>query len=129
MALEIPTFENMKKVMFYDVLMKLCHQTIKYHQQREHIDSFKRSLRVFKRFGAKTLHDDTLEAIHSTNVTNTQNRFTVEFAQLLCEMRKANPRADLVRELAEKNKILKSKFNHLVDTNIKIMSESSVSQE
>ena len=29
--LEIPTFDKMRNVMFYDVLMKLCHQTVKMH--------------------------------------------------------------------------------------------------
>ena len=31
MHLEIPTYNKMKQVMFYDVLMKLCHQSIKLH--------------------------------------------------------------------------------------------------
>ena len=37
MALEIPTYDSMKRVMFYDVLMKLCHQSIKLFYEKEEI--------------------------------------------------------------------------------------------
>lgn len=37
MALEIPTFCNMSKVMFYDVLMKLSHQTVKLYLEKDEL--------------------------------------------------------------------------------------------
>jgi len=32
--LELPTFEGMKKVMFYDVMMMLCSQIVKIHHKK-----------------------------------------------------------------------------------------------
>ena len=39
MKLEIPTYDNQKNVMFYDVLMKLCHQSIKLYFQKDRISN------------------------------------------------------------------------------------------
>lgn len=44
-------------------------------------------------------------------------------------MNEKNPRADLVQELAAKNKVLKNKYNHLVDTNIKVLGKEVVDNQ
>ena len=38
-GLEIPTFKNMKKVMFYDVLMKFCMQELRAHVLKDMIEA------------------------------------------------------------------------------------------
>lgn len=67
MALRIPTYGNMQKVMFYDVLQKLCQQSVQIYFQKDIIKKMQRKLKVVKMLGADALNDDTLEAIHSKN--------------------------------------------------------------
>lgn len=67
MALEIPTYHNLKDVMFYDVLQKLCQQSVKIYYQKDIIKKMQRKLKVVKLLGADALNDDTLEAIHNNN--------------------------------------------------------------
>lgn len=67
MALEIPTYHNLKDVMFYDVLQKLCQQAVKIYYQKDIIKKMQRKLKVVKLLGADALNDDTLEAIHNNN--------------------------------------------------------------
>ena len=74
--LEIPTYGILKKVMFYDVLLKLNLQAIKIYYEKDSIKKMQRQLRVAKKFGADALNDDTLEALHSKNNKNT---FDTEF--------------------------------------------------
>lgn len=47
--------------------------------------------------------------------------FDKDIKDLIKIMNTPNPRADLVQELAAKNKVLKTKYNHLVDTNLKVL--------
>ena len=74
-----------------------------------------RKLKVVKMLGADALNDDTLEAIHNKNTK--QNQFDKDIKALIEMMNSKNPRADLVQDLAAKNKVLKNKYNHIVDTN------------
>jgi len=38
-------------------------------------------------------------------------------------MKEKNPKAELVRDLVEKNKEFSKKYNHVVDTNVKMLGE------
>jgi len=53
--------------MFYDVLFKLCHQTIKIHFQKDQLLKIEKRLKVMKQFGGKVLYADRLAAIHISN--------------------------------------------------------------
>ena len=128
MILEIPTYEKMKKVMFYDVLMKLCHQVTSLHCSGDDIQNTKYYLTVFKKFSTTIMNDDTLEAIHNKNVANKyKSTYNRELEMLLRDMEKKKPRAEMMQELIVKNKSLKYKYNHLVDTNLKIVPSMSKS--
>ncbi len=78
--LGIPTYENMKKVMFYDVLMKLLFQAIKLFYQQDEIKNMQRQLKVLRKIGAHALNDDTLEVVH--NQFMKRNAFDKEFSAL-----------------------------------------------
>ena len=110
----------MKQVMFYDVLMKLAFQQVKLHFQKDEVKRLQRQLKVIKRFnGAQALNDDTLEAVHNKHIR--KNKFDREFAALLEMMKEKEPKAELVKEMAAKHKNLKKTYNHMVDTNVKII--------
>ena len=67
MALEIPTYEMMKKVMFYDVLMKLCHQSIKLFYEKEEVQNNRMKMKIVRMLNPDlVLYCDSLEALHNT---------------------------------------------------------------
>ena len=78
----------------------------------------RRKLRVIKMIGADALNDDTLEAINSHKLADSQ--FDREFNDLVDMMNEIKPKAAMIGELKEKNKKLTKEYNHIVDTNLKI---------
>ena len=67
MALEIPTYDSMKKVMFYDVLMKLCHQSIKLFYEKEEVQKNRMKMKIVRMLNPDlVLYCDSLEALHNT---------------------------------------------------------------
>ena len=67
MALEIPTYDSMKKVMFYDVLMKLCHQSIKLFYEKEEVQKNRMKMKIVRMLNpGLVLYCDSLEALHNT---------------------------------------------------------------
>lgn len=121
MALEIPTYENMTKVMFWDVLMKLAHQATNVHHMKDHFKGVRNQLKMIKGLGIKNgpAFDDTLEAITSKNLKHQPHE--VDLNKLLHEMQGRQSKIELVQEILEKNKKLNTRFNHLVDTNAKLI--------
>lgn len=101
--------------MFYDVLMKLCHQVVKYHLQKDQITNIKRNLGVLRMTGSNVLYADTLEAINN-RFAGKKQVYDKEMAELFCEVDNKNPKAELVREITAKNKILRQIYNDKVDT-------------
>ena len=81
MALRIPTYHGMKDVMFYDVLQKLCQQSVQIYFQKDIIKKMQRKLKVVKMLGADALNDDTLEAIHNKNTK--QNQYDKDITELM----------------------------------------------
>jgi len=77
-----------------------------------------------KRLGVGVMHDDTLEAIHQKN-PHKKEQYDIDFIELRELMKDKNPRAELVQELIVENKKLIEKYNHLVDTNQKIIGEEN----
>ena len=65
--LEIPTYDKQTKVMFYDVLMKLCHQIVKKHFLGPRLKKTMINLNFIRRLGGKVFHDDELEALSYRN--------------------------------------------------------------
>ena len=65
--LEIPTYDNMTRVMYYDVLMKLSHQVVKHQFLKPRLPKIMRSLKVTKQLGGNVLHDDALAAVSYKN--------------------------------------------------------------
>lgn len=68
--------------MFYDVLMKLCHQCIKIFYEKDNILDIQKRLIVMKKLGfvsCLTQHTDLLEAIHNKDVKKKTN-YDIEFA-------------------------------------------------
>ena len=65
--LEIPTYNKMKDVMYYDVLMKLSHQVLMHKFKSNRLQKLEKNLRAIKQMGGNILHDDTLAALHYRN--------------------------------------------------------------
>lgn len=126
-ALAIPTYDNQKTVMFYDVLMSLCHQAIKLYflQDTGVIKKIKIRLRTMRAFGGKILYSDKLECIHYKNSTR-KNQYDMSIIELIeVEMKKETPAAELVQKLVELNKEMKKEYNHVVDTNHKVIGKEN----
>ena len=49
-SLEIPTFENTKKVNFYDTLAMLCNQVVRFSHDRTRVQKEKNKLDAIKKF-------------------------------------------------------------------------------
>ena len=96
MHLEIPTFNNQTEVMYYDVLMKLCHQAIKIHFMPEALKKLKIRLKVMKKLGALLLHNDTLECIHYKNPTR-KEQYDIDLIELFEKIKEKTPKAELVQ--------------------------------
>ena len=97
MALEIPTFCNMSKVMFYDVLMKLSHQTVKLYLEKDELKAMQRKLSTIKMMKNQGFINDTLEAMHQSIPGFLRSE--KEFVELLEILKEKEPRADIVKEL------------------------------
>ena len=63
--LDIPMYEDFKKVMFYDVLQQLTLMIVMHHYNASKIKNNKRKLRTISvmKYGGPTPNDDTLGAI------------------------------------------------------------------
>jgi len=114
--LDIPTFNNFEKVMFYDVLMQFTNQIVKLYHNREKIAENKQKLRVIKMLGGANA-DDTLEAINSLSL---KNDYDVDFDDLIGQMHEANSKIELVSDLRDKTKRLKKLYGNYVDSTFKI---------
>lgn len=123
MALEIPTFNNMKNVMFYDVLISLSQQTVKVYLERDELKAMQRKLKTIKMLKGQAFCDDTLGALQDTipGHLKSETKF-LEFIEIL---RQKVPKADIVQELKEYNKKLDAIYSHSVDTNMKFMGEKN----
>ena len=97
MALEIPTFSNMSKVMFYDVFIKLSHQTVKLYLERDQHKKMQRKLSSIKMIKGEGFINDTLEAMHQSIPGFLKSE--KEFVELLEILREKEPIADIVKEL------------------------------
>jgi Ca2+-binding EF-hand superfamily protein len=110
-SLDIPTYQNFKKVMFYDVLQQVVNHIVKLHHNREKIAENKAILKVLKALQQKA-HDDTLQAL---NLQNVKSDYDIDFDDLISQMRSANSRIELVQMINERSKKLHKMYNHLVD--------------
>lgn len=107
--LEVPTFNMMKRVMFHDVLMKLCFQAVKLHSKQDEVNAIKRKIIVLKKMGNGMMNDDTLEAVY--NRQTKVNSFDNEIIGLHDLLEEPEPKAELVKELKEKLRELKKQYN------------------
>ena len=107
-ALEIPTYENQRKVLFYDVLLRLVDQTTKMHIQEERLLKIQVHLEVLQKFGAVDLvHVDKLASLYYRNPYR-KERFDFELMQLIDKkLKEKKPTAELIKDLREKNKVLR----------------------
>lgn len=120
--LELPTFDGMKHVMFWDVMMMLCSQIVKIHHKKANLEKLHKQLKVVKMFGGnKGIADNTLDQLHNKNVK--KQDFEVDFGKLLAQMADFNTKIELVKEMIGYQQALKKKYNLLVDTNYKILGD------
>ena len=120
MALEIPTYDGLKHVMYYDVLLKLALQATKLFHQKDNVKKLQRELKTLRAFKGKTkADDDTLEALYNNDLK--LQDYDIDFDKLVGLMKEHNPKIELVKDLIAKNKQLNKKYNHKVDTNFKLM--------
>ena len=92
----------MKKIMYYDLLLLLCFQSVKLHYQQAEIKKMQSQLKVIKRLSKEALNDDTLEAVHSKNYRKSQ--FDVDYLSLIKKFKERDPRAELVVELKDSSR-------------------------
>ena len=71
--------------MFYDVLIKLCFQSVKLYFEQKDVKKMQKQLQVLKKIGGFTMNDDTLEALHTNNIK--QGGFDRDFSQMLVKMK------------------------------------------
>lgn len=125
MGLAVPTYQKMRKVMFHDVLIKMSQSIVRNHYQVTAKKKMRRSL-------SKLMASNNLGPDSEYFKAELDNQFKAikkspyeqEIAQISDELiKEKNPRAELVRDLAEANKRLSHKYNHLVDTNVKMLGE------
>lgn len=81
MELDIPTYDNQRSVMFYDVLCKLSHQQIKIHFQADQLDKIEKRMAVMQAIGGKVLYADKLAAIHFVNPMR-KEKYDVQLLEL-----------------------------------------------
>ena len=119
----MPTYENMRKVMFYDVLMKLCQKIVKLHFESNAKKKMRKSLSKLMANNKLSPDSDQFKNELDNHLKvvkkSTYDREIGHIAEVLLQA--DQPRADLVRKLKEKNKALQKEYNHLVDTNVKVL--------
>lgn len=115
----IPTYQIQKKVMFYDVLIRLCFQSVKLYFEQKDVKKMQKQLQVLKKIGGFAMNDDTLEALHTNNIK--PNGFDRDFSGLIEKMKDPNPKAEIVTKLNEESLALLRKYNENVDTNLKVI--------
>ena len=105
--------------MYYDVLIRLCFQSVKLYFEQKDVKKMQKQLQVLKKIGGFAMNDDTLEALHTNNIK--PNGFDRDFQGLIEKMKDPNPKAELVTKLNEESLALLKKYNELVDTNLKVI--------
>lgn len=91
--LKIPMYDQLKMVMFYDVLQQLCDKVNLMNFNKDKITEGSQKSKALKLMGAKGLKSD-LELIMTANDTN-----AIDFAKTIREMGKLNPKIKLMMEL------------------------------
>ena len=81
--------------MFYDVLMKLCHQSIKIYFLSNELKEIKIFLHVTKQLTGGANHADLLEAIHQKNPLK-KTQYDKDFIELVEMMKKKSAKAELI---------------------------------
>ena len=106
--LEIPMYDNFKKVMFYDVLQQLTLQVVMYHYNQEQIEKNKKAMKAISimKFASGNPNDDTLGAIACGRF---QNDYDVDFHNFATGHGKLDLKIDLMNQLKKKVKEIKSK--------------------
>ena len=113
-VLDIPTYDNFSKIMFYDVLLQLCKQIVNLYHNKEKIAENKAALKIVKLLkGNPNAYDDTLAALNSENL---RQDYQVEFDDLITQMAFSNPRIKLIKDLKKQTTKLHKLYNSRVDT-------------
>ena len=92
--------------MFYDVLMKLCQQSIKIYFLGSELKEIKVFLHIVKQLAGGVNHDDMLEAIHQKNPLK-KKQYDINFIGLLEMMKEKTHKAELVQEIVDFKEKLK----------------------
>ena len=119
MLFAIPTYNIQKNVMFYDVLIRLCYQSVKLYFEQKDIKKMQKQLQVLKKIGGFAMNDDTLEALHTNNIK--PNGFDRDFVGLIEKLKETSPKAEIVEQLKKLSHNLLKKYNEKVDTNLKVI--------
>ena len=111
--------------MFYDVLMKLSHKIVRNHYESAANKKMRKSLSTLMSQNKVSCDSDYFKAELDAQFKQVkQNSYDKEIDQVAEMIKEKNPVAELVRELAVENKKFASKYNHIVDTNVKMLGEA-----
>lgn len=111
--------------MFYDVLMKLSHKIVRNHYESAANKKMRKSLSALMLQNKVDCDSDHFKAELDTQFKQVkQNSYDKEIDQIAEMLKGKNPVAELVRELNNQNKKFTTKYNHIVDTNVKMLGEA-----
>ena len=108
--LNIPTYDQLKKVMFYDVLQQLADKVNFLEFNRNRFESERQRVKVFARLGIKGVKDE-LQLIMQAEDKN-----SMEFQKTVRSMGKLNPKIKLMTQLQIYFKAVHEKYAVYVDT-------------
>ena len=131
MNLQVPTYQKMRCVMFYDVFMKLAHTAVRAHYESAAAKKMRASLSKLMNQNGLSADDDIVkEELDNQFKATKKDKYELEIMQIKNEfMKEKNPSAEMVRDLIKENKALTTKFNHIVDTNVKMLGEEYFTQK
>lgn len=111
-SLEIPTFRTFSQFMFYDVLQMLCQRTCEHHYNAERIQERKEKLKVVKALQGQQMTEADL-ALHAAVLT--KEEFQNDFADIITNMRKLDPKIELFSTLKQKSSQIGRKYSRGID--------------
>ena len=78
------------------------------------------NLNLLRRLSSSIRYDDALAALHYKNFAR-KEPYDTGLIELFMKTKEDQPKAELVQELVAANKLMRKEWNHLVDTNQKII--------
>lgn len=111
--------------MFYDVLLKLSQSVIRNHYDVTAKKKMRKNLSKLMALNNVRPDSDFFRSeLDSQCRALKKSAYDLEISQISEKLvKEKNPRSEMVRELIDKNRKLTHKYNHIVDTNLKMIGE------